>query len=434
MTSQGLDIVKKDEQQNLLSIRDLFGKYAQESFLSWEDLPHIGANNIQALIADLRSSEKGLSQKIHKLRSLQDLIFGKDGSHFRDLATQYDNPQNIKMGYHPHSWGEPKEEPIDADSLIRNSRTTTFNYCGWCEHSSASVGRYQYAVESHCKLLPEHFADWQERVSFLANTPCRLYNHEAVVFEEVHSEYEREVQDLLERREHIRRAIRQMQVIKKGQEDKPYLMSLRPHDHFNLGDQIIGFVGGRDELDDGVSDDWVTGKVIMGYRHQDGCVSVCFDQPIWKNKSYLDGAGSGYGMSRPECLLVSTFYYLRNQLLQNDLIFIDLWMRSIYSRLEGFNEELFKKALEMGTILSFEDSDVSDVVKVESVKDAVSALNMLVPPKSREELDKWYHFMASEVHPDLHADKSEKVLAYLNRQMAVYNQARDLLIKELDLQ
>ncbi len=68
----------------------------------------------------------------------------------------------------------------------------------------------------------------------------------------------------------------------KTAKNHPALSNHREHDHFNLNDKVVCYIGCWKENEHGhdiiVDDKFVEGVVINGYRHHDGCVSVCYDK------------------------------------------------------------------------------------------------------------------------------------------------------------
>lgn len=425
------------------SLSSLFCESTIRGLSDWEDLLHIGENNIERLIIALRSDEKLLRERIREVSSEQSLFSGRCGEDIKTAAAQFEDPTNITLGLQLDSYtGDP--EPIDADSINRKRDSTTFNRCGWCKYAGGGMGRYGFMITPACNLL-RHTTRAEEAGP--ANTPCRLQSMSTDDFAKIAEGMAQQIEDLKRKLEGVRNGIRKLQEIKKGQITKPYLMTLRPSEYFNLGDRVMMYIGGQkldDRLDLGgqrigdrlLKGDWAPGKVIMGYRHHDGCVSTCADFPIWRRRDYLNGAGNGYGTGRPECLLAGDFYYLHKNYVHGDYRFVELWLdnadnphRMDYSHL-GFEE-----ALKAGGIATPDEaaSSVIDVCAIHTTKDAVNALCLLSEPKNLKELDEWYRFMAGQVHPDRFDKATDEVKAYLNRQLATYNEARELLTKELNL-
>ena len=161
---------------------------------SWDDLRHLGRNNLQQLIAHLRSSEKSLAKQIRRVRAEQDILQGKSGSHIRELSDQFERPSNIRMKVYKDSCCKVPE-PSDDDSINRKPDATTFNLCGWCRHGSAVTGRcgYGYGINPTCGLLR---FNKEMDCEGLADTPCKLHEMTAEQFNVVVDSMEKEVDRL----------------------------------------------------------------------------------------------------------------------------------------------------------------------------------------------------------------------------------------------
>ncbi len=424
-----------------LSFDDVFSypQYSLRGVKDWDGVSKLGSKNIAALISRARDNEQSLTHNIAKLKEQQNLLLGKSGDDFKEMAKGFDNPVITEIGKREGNWtGDP--EPLDAASAERESGTTTFNMCGWCKHAGGGSCRYSYHITTRCSLL----GSTSPETCF--NTPCLLQSKTAVEITEQVQRIEQEVDALLARREKVRQGIKLLQRLKKGATEKPYLMSLRPHDHFNVGDDVMAYVGqwgedgehkcvikqNRTDLSRGV---WVPAIVVFGYRHHDGCVSYQALFPIHTNMSYFEGRGGGAGMSRPELLLRSEFNYLQAAKENGDADFLTMWIDNIDDDLRGLDKLQFYTDLTRGTIANppADWQPPVDEIEVKSVKDAERVLQMLDASlfKTEGEIKKWAGMQLRHVHPDRLNGASDSVKSYAERQTRAVYAARDLLIARL---
>ncbi len=413
-----------------------YPEYTLCGIRTWEDVAKLGNKNIAALISSARSHEKSLTNDVKTIKAKQELLRGKSGDDFVEMAKEFENPTITDIGVPEDSWSKDPE-PRDAASINRKSDATTFNMCGWCKHAGGGGCRYQYHITTSCNLLGNSL-----ETKF--NTPCLLQSKSA---DEIASEVdrmEREVENLLSRRERVREGIKLLQKLKKGAPDKPYLMSLRPHNHFNVGDEIIVYVGQcgdegehKSLVKDGV---WVSAIVVFGYRHHEGCVSYQSLFPIHSNMSNFEGRGGGAGGSRPEVMLLSDFNYLTwaadTSADECDLGFLGLWIANIDDHLEGFDRVEFLKHLTNKPELATPPVDwapPTDEIAVKSVKDAERVLQCLNSDffKTEQEIKKYAAMQLRHVHPDRLNGANENVKSYAARQTRAVYAARDLLIARL---
>ena len=419
----------------VLSFDDVFSypQYTLRGIKSWEEIASLGSKNLTALVADARSHEKSLTNRIASLKQQAELLRSKSGEDFKRMAEDFENPTLTQIGVPSDSWYKDPE-PLDAASKNREHDATTFNVCGWCKHAGGGSCRYSYHITTSCSLLGK-----SPETRF--NTPCLLQSKSAEDFAHEVGRLERETEETLAKREKVRQGIKLLQDLKRGASEKPYLMSLRPHDHFNVGDDVMVYVGQWGEgkhkstVKDGV---WVPAIVTFGYRHHDGCVSYEALFPIHSNVSYSEGRGGGAGMSRPEALLRSEFNYLQ-EAAQNkesgDLGFVGRWLANVDDNLKGFDKAQFLKDLFSGKVATppADWQPPTDEIVVKSVKDAERVLQMLDASlfKDEKEIRKWAAMQLRHVHPDRLHNANENVRAYAARQTRAVYAARDLLIARL---
>jgi hypothetical protein len=420
-----------------LTFGDVFSypQYTLRGVDNWMDVSHLGSKNLAKLVSSAHDYEQSLTSNIGKLKEQQNLLRGKSGDDIKEMAKEFQNPTITEIGVPSDSWSKDPE-PLDAASKTREGDSTTFNICGWCKHHSGGTGRYQFMITTSCGLLGG--ASPETRF----NTPCLLQcKTETKIAEEV-QRFEEEVENLIAKREKVREGIKLLQHFKKGSPEKPYLMSLRPHDHFNVGDEVMVYVGqwGKESehktvVKDGV---WVPAIIVYGYRHHDGCVSYQALFPIHTNMSYFEGRGGGAGMSRPEVLLRSEFNYLQEILhgnSVNDAHFVDMWLSNIDDHLKGFDSVKFLRDLSSGKMASppADWQPPTEEIEVRTVKDAEGVLQMLNSSlfKTEREIKDWAGMQLRHVHPDHWSGANENVKSYAARQTRAVYAARDLLIARL---
>lgn len=420
----------------VLKLADVFSypEYTARGLGTWEDVAATGSKNIAALISSARGNEKSLTDQIAHLKEQESVLRGKSGDDFVEAAKSFQNPNFPEIGEREGNWSHDPE-PLDEESKVRERDTTTFNVCGWCKYASGGSCRYSYYITTHCGLLGGYSASPESQF----NTPCLLTSKTAEEIEAQVDRMEMEVESLLVQREKVRQGIKLLQRLKKNAPEKPYLMSLRPHDHFNVGDDVMVYVGQWKQEDGGcrmlVKDGvWVPAIVAYGYRHHDGCVSYQTLFPIHNNMSNDNGCGGGAGMSRPEVLLRSEFNYLRDA-WDTDQHFLGLWIANIDNHLRGLDSVTFWQDLSSLGKIANPPADwqpPTDDIPVKTVKDAERILQMLDFKlfKSREEIRAWANMQLNHIHPDRLNGASENVKAYAARQTRAVYAARDLLVAE----
>ncbi len=428
-------LTKRNIPATLLSFDDVFSypQYSLQGISDWDAVAKLGSKNIAALISSARSNEQSLTGQIRELKQQQLLLSGKSGDDIKEMAKEFENPTITDIGVPNDSWSKDPE-PLDAASKAREGGSTTFNMCGWCKHTGGGSCRYSYHITTTCNLL----GDASPETRF--NTPCLLQSKTATEIADQVTRMEDEVALLLARREKVRDGIKLLQHLKNGAQEKPYLISLRPHDMFNVGDEVMVYVGNWKESDGSMVKDgvWVPAIVVFGYRHHDGCVSYQALFPIHTNMSNFEGRGGGAGMSRPEVLLRSEFNYLLEAVQNNengDLGFVGMWLGNAKNDLEGFNKEQFLRDLFTGKMASppVGWQPPTDEISVKTVKDAERVLQMLDASlfKTADEIKKWAAMQLTCVHPDRLNGAEENVKSYATRQTRAVIAARDLLIARL---
>ncbi len=325
------------------------------------DLVFLGSKNLEYLKQYWRREEREIVGHVKTVQAQIDMLDGKTVDDIKAMAAEYEHPEFPKIGIPntPGNWAK-KPEPLDADSINRKPGTTTFNFCGWCKHCEGGIGHYGYYITATCPLIPEELNNGSLKTKlaglvakiipeelnngretyghdkFRFNTPCVIANGTQEFLETCVEYLKTKLAGLVAKKAEISEYVRFIAKAMKQAEEKPYLAGHRPSDWFELGDEVVCFIPKDFEtaLKKGI---FVTGKVIYGYRHGDGCVSVCADEQVHTD-DYCDGCGLGYGLSRPEVMHKWEYEYLKTH-----PDYLKVWVRAS-ADLTKFNSREMTKA------------------------------------------------------------------------------------------
>ena len=401
-----------------------YPEYTIRGIKTWEQVAILGRENLSQLIKKARQNEQRLSRRIKELTEQMEIMKGKSGAWFVEAAKGFLNPQDMVKGDHPRgdSWDI---EPIDEKSQTRAFGTTTFNICGWCKHANCGTMRMYYYITTNCGLYP-----YGEECKF--DTPCKLQKLTEEDFRAVIRNLKRKISFLKDDRKKVQTGIRQFQLLAKDAPSKPYLMSLRPEDYYKIGDELI--INLRAFKDKKFDAKWVQATCIFGYRHQDGFVSAVAPFPVHDNLDYYGGRGISSSESNPGCLQYADYHSLRTAFLGGaDQEFVFLWLDNIDSKKIDLLE--FRKDLMEGWILRppEDQQPIVDEMKVESVKDALRVLQMLMEPESIEDLERWVKMQLRYIRPAAKRQKADDpVKEYVIKQTRAVYAARKLLKERLE--
>ncbi len=179
----------------------------------------------------------------------------------------------------------PNESDIlmkEDDAIIHNvnllngsNEATTFNMCGWCKHNGSGSFRYNYMIHGSCSILSNACIN-NERVT---NTLC-YFTGDSKKDNKVVIGLKKSLKQTIENIKKHREYISYLNILLKTAKNHPALSNHREHDHFNLNDKVVCYIGNWNDKGNGpiVDDKFVEGVVINGYRHHDGCVSVYYDK------------------------------------------------------------------------------------------------------------------------------------------------------------
>jgi hypothetical protein len=350
-----------------------------------DDIVFLGKGTIRQILRHWRHIAEEQSFQITKLNTELSFLRGKTAKDIAIEAKKFENPHFIpeQIGIAPSDYKDP--EPLDDASRQRKSGATTFNVCGWCQYATSGRARYNYLITTNCNLLTDAgFNDSGEPIPY---HELRLYGErlahswkatgnelendlaflkkmdalipgirEVVTTTDFQAETERRfytpcflpylndeklrtirigLSDTLDSLVKEKRAtddkIKLLLSLEKKAEEKPILFHHRPYNWFNVDDSIVCYAAiWKDRL---VPDVWIQGKVVPGYRHHDGAVSVCLDKKIHTNETNYNGHGVGFGMSRPEVMHTWEYEYLRSH-----VDFAKLWLNS-YTDLDNYDPE-----------------------------------------------------------------------------------------------
>ena len=322
--------MKSMKSLNSSEVAALIPQYWDVTASTVEDVIFFGQITIHEMMRSWRCTANGLASQIKDVDDKLKLLKDKGASDIRESAKQYESPEFPHVGVPKGSWSR-NPEPLDAASINRKHDATTFNFCGWCKYVGGGSCRYNYHITTSCSIKN---AAGMEDEEHPFNTPCFLKEAPDKVFDEIRKGLTRERERLIEDKRKTDEKIGLLLTLEKRAEKKPAMPGHRPHDWFNVDDPVVCYVGKWKECI--VRDNFATAKVINGYRHHDGYVSVCYEERVHTGE-YLEGHGGGYGMSRPEVMHAWEFEYL---LGHPD--FASLWSKKGTSKhLEGFDAEQF---------------------------------------------------------------------------------------------
>lgn len=198
-----------------------------------------------------------------------------------------------------------REPDWNAETINRTAGSTDFEVCGWCNHRGGGSYRYNCMLNGTCSLLREY--DKHNEVEF--DTPCLIRN---LGKGDVMALIKSKKYAITECESRIKRANEEIEALVRCADrasGRPPLPENRPHDHFNINDEIMIYISRPDDrVRYLVENVWLSATVVHGYRHHDGCVSACTKEP-YHTGDYLDGCGVGMGYAVPTVLLKSEYDY-----------------------------------------------------------------------------------------------------------------------------
>lgn len=322
--------------------QDLIPEYWHGIYVPTEaNLIFIGSKNIDYLRRYWQDQASSLSERVKAAQADIDLLAGKTPEDIKAMAAEYENPEFPHVGVRKDNWaGEP--EPLDAASINRKYGATTFNVCGWCKHCGGGSCRYNYHITTYCPLIPRQLGNgetWGGNEQFRFDTPCALKSGTQELLDTCVEHLKARQAQLISRQQQAASYADYLEQVMTQAEEKPYFASHRPHDWFNLDERVTFFTSDFEGVLPDKAKTFVPGKVINGYRHHDGGVSACADEP-YHTGEYCNGCGSSFGTARPEILHDWEFDYLKSH-----PDYLKVWLRCSKAELNEFDSEQFVTAL-----------------------------------------------------------------------------------------
>lgn len=301
---------------------------------TWQDLRELGRGNVTQLIRYQRSDIRSRRATLARLDQYAAVLEGKNGADITEEAKKYANPEftsdDLTLRKDGFGMNPGKAEPAKAEDISRERGETTFNKCGWCEFAGTGSMRFNYMIDGNCSLLS--YANLEFNNNRGVTTPCDFKKMSGDQIGEVVSRYREEQVRLREGIQQTQKLAERMRGVARRAEDRPMLPQLRPHDFFNLGDEVVTYVG--PQMEDKLVGDprFITAKVIPGYRHHDGCVSYVSDEQ-WHKGDYYEGRGGGSGVARADILPKREFDYLVDPKNEN---YLYRWLNKLNARDKGY--------------------------------------------------------------------------------------------------
>lgn len=285
-----IDILERGEEGMNLNIAV---PYRRPVIIDTEGLAFLGSGNLSALREGWQDELERLSRTLAEREAVVATLESPEA--LEKVAITYDNPDFPKIGV-PFV-GAGMLEPLDWQSKIRESDTTTFNVCGWCHYVEGGCGRCHYHSGGDCGLLPESLRE--DLGLFAFNTPCYLRTHPTII-PDCREKQEAELLRIKERKEKTENTIRLLDEAIATAEWRPMLPDYRPFDWVSSGDEIVF-------LDD---DKLMSGEVTK-YE---------FEHIVFKD---------GLGQFR-NCMLYTPLLVRKDEweFLKRNSEFLDFWIRN----------------------------------------------------------------------------------------------------------
>ena len=142
---------------------------------------------------------------------------------------------------------------------------------------------------------------------------------------------------LQEESEGLYKSIDTVMAAMKQAESKPLFATIRSDRWFNVGDEVVCFI--QDDGDEALlkKNTFVTGKVVSGCKHHEGCVSVLANEKVHTGDNQ-DGHGLSFATRDPRIMKVGEYNYLKNH-----PDYLKMWITN-QSTLIQFNPESMLQA------------------------------------------------------------------------------------------
>lgn len=116
---------------------------------------------------------------------------------------------------------------------------------------------------------------------------------------------------LQEESEGLYKSIDTVMAAMKQAESKPLFATIRSDRWFNVGDEVVCFI--QDDGDEALlkKNTFITGKVVSGCKHHEGCVSVLANEKVHTGDNQ-DGHGLSFTTRDPRIMKIEEYNYLKN--------------------------------------------------------------------------------------------------------------------------
>ncbi len=214
---------------------------------TFDPLDRLGAKTLLSFLAGWRRQERELSREIHTLAEYLDVIDGKTVADLREMAKGYKSPElkraRVDIGEPPeHRFVDAKVNtysgpmPYTEDAVAKELAygDTTFNLCGWCQYAQQGRDFPTCSPENWCELSRNGYHKSTVREF---DAPCQFLEKGDGFIKETAEKLKAEKTTLLSRREDVRKRIKVLlEALKTADQEFPLLASLRPENHFRVGE------------------------------------------------------------------------------------------------------------------------------------------------------------------------------------------------------
>ncbi len=185
-----------------------------------------------------------------------------------------------------------------AENINREDGSTTFETCGWCEHTGGGLGRYNCMITSTCTLLKGYGKPSKETENKW-NTLCHLRKLGRADIRNLIEYQKLDIRQFKGRIEQAEENIISLQKLQSQLKDRPPLPNARSAEYHALGKTCYAFH----------KNEWCRGTIVTGYRTFDGCVSFVLDD--YPESQPGKKGPWGCGVSVPHILLHWEFEYFQ---------------------------------------------------------------------------------------------------------------------------
>ncbi|MCC6934482.1 MAG: hypothetical protein IT406_02195 [Candidatus Yanofskybacteria bacterium] len=300
--------------------------------LTMHDVLFTGQANIRQMVRFWRHRAKEHAEDIKRADKLLKALHGKTASDFRALARRFVDPHFPLRGRYVENGHDGPIEPMDGLSRARSAGATTFNVCGWCEHTTGDRQRFNYTISGACEFQKVSGVSPEEH---LFDSRCFLPNASGALMGEIRSGLVAARARSVGAKRVVDQKIRVLLPLCTQAEKKPVFPARRPHDWFRVGNKVVFYAAC--EVNGRHWNEFIPGTVVGGLRHHDGLVYVRLGRiPRW----FPRGMDIESGQYNPAIMLAWEFDYLCACAHNN---FLHLWARYSVPPTMCFNGDGFVK-------------------------------------------------------------------------------------------